>query len=585
MKLFLILLLVFSSTQLYSQPKITSVDFSGNEFYSATDLRSFMVLRSDLNLNLEQLNSDISSIRERYRSQGFLFANIDSVFFDYSQDSAFVDLTLFVVENERVYLGEILLFGNKSFTDEEILSGFGTKTGELLSDSKLSMDINELLMKYESKGLPFAKVEISEIELYDLEETPKLRLSIFITENESISVSEIRIRGNEITNDDVILREVKIPPNGIVTIDQLDRIKTRLERLEIFDEVKTPRVYSVVGRDESGLIIEVVEGNPNTFDGIIGYVPPVVEEESGYFTGRINLAFRNIFGTGRKVAAKWEQEVRETQELAFRYSEPYFFGTPFDVQVGFLQRIQDTTYTRRKFDFKTDYEILGDLTISGILGFERVIPADIQNPQFVIADSRIIETGVQLFYDKRDDIYFPRSGFTFNTFYSYGDKKIFNAEQFVNLGFLSNYSIQRYTGEINYYLSFTPRQSTQIKGFAGEVRADRLEDSDFFRVGGINNIRGYRDEQFLASRFIYGSLEPRLSLTRRSFLLAFVDVGYFSRPFEPVNNIPEQSDFLIGYGIGLRLETGIGLIGVSYALGKGDSFLDGKIHFGLINSF
>lgn len=585
MKYFQTLLFLFLFTQLYSQSRITSINFSGNSYYSSNDLQSFMVLRADLNLNLEQLNSDIASIRERYRTQGFLFADVDSVYFNYSSDSSFVDLTLFVVENERVYLGDIYISGNKTFSDEEIISKFETKSGELLSDSKLTRDINELLMNYESKGLPFAKVEINEIELYDENEIPKLRLGIKITENESIRISEVRIRGNEITNESVILREVRIPPGGIVTIDQLDRIKTRLERLEIFDEVKPPRVYSVVGRDESGLIIEVSEGNTNTFDGIIGYVPPVLEDETGYFTGRINLAFRNIFGTGRKIAAKWEQEVRETQELAFKYSEPYFFGTPFDVQFGFLQRIQDTTYTRRKFDFKTDYELLGDLTISGILGLDRVIPADIQSPQFIIADSRIIESGVELFFDKRDDIYFPRSGFTFNTFYSYGDKKIFNADQLVNFGFLDNYSIQRYTGEINYYISFSPRQSTQIKGFAGEVRADRLEDSDFFRVGGINNVRGYREEQFLASRFVYGSLEPRLSLTRRSFLLAFVDVGYYSKPFDPVNNIAEQSDFLIGYGIGMRLETGIGLIGVSYALGKGDSFLDGKIHFGLINTF
>ncbi|MEB2329873.1 MAG: BamA/TamA family outer membrane protein [Ignavibacteriaceae bacterium] len=585
MKIFLTIIFFSFASHVSSQTLITAVNFEGNDFFSSNDLRSFMVLRPELDFKQEQLNSDLISIREQYKSQGFYFAQIDSVLYDFDTDSGTVELTIRITENDRVMLGEMEITGNSAIKSEEILSNFETKPGTLLSDVTLNQDINELLEIYESRGLPFASVEIGSINIYNDDGIKKLKLNITINENRKIKISEVRISGNEITNKNVILREVRLPQDGTVTVDHLDNIKARLEKLEIFNEVKYPRIYSIVGKEESGLIIEVTEGNTNTFDGIIGYVPPQLEGESGYFTGKINLSFRNLFGTGRKIAARWEQEVKETQELEFKYAEPYFFSTPFDVQFGFLQRIQDTTYTRRKFDLKAKYEILNNLTVSGLFGFDRIIPADIQNPQFIIADSRIVETGIEIRYDKRDDIYFPRSGFLFNSFYSYGDKKIFNIGQLQNLGYNDKYSIQRYTGEIKFYFSFTKRQSTQLKGFAGEVRADKLEDSDFFRVGGNNNIRGYREQQYLASRFIYGSLEPRYSISRRSFLLAFADAGYYFKPFDAVNNIAEQSEFLLGYGIGIRLETGIGLIGVSYALGKGDGFLDGKIHFGLINTF
>jgi outer membrane protein insertion porin family len=43
--------------------------------------------------------------------------------------------------------------------------------------------------------------------------------------------------------------------------------------------------------------------------------------------------------------------------------------------------------------------------------------------------------------------------------------------------------------------------------------------------------------------------------------------------------------FKTGYGIGIQVETGLGVMGVSFALGEGDSFSNGKIHFGLINEF
>ena len=38
-------------------------------------------------------------------------------------------------------------------------------------------------------------------------------------------------------------------------------------------------------KNESGLLVQVKEGNTNTFDGIIGYVPPANDEEKGYFMG------------------------------------------------------------------------------------------------------------------------------------------------------------------------------------------------------------------------------------------------------------------------------------------------------------
>ena len=65
----------------------------------------------------------------------------------------------------------------------------------------------------------------------------------------------------------------------------------------------------------------------------------------------------------------------------------------------------------------------------------------------------------------------------------------------------------------------------------------------------------------------------------------FFDTGYFLRNADETRNIAEQEDFKIGYGIGINLETAIGVLGVSFALAKGDSFSEGLIHFGIINEF
>lgn len=582
----LIILIIFGCfLDISAQAKIDEISFHGNSRFSKSELTNFMVTREDLDLNPSQLDLDLISVRQSYKKNGYLFARIDSSVINYTSDSAYASIDIYLNEGPEVEVGRIDIRGNNRFTDSRLMELFETKPGEVLNEGTLNSDISELLAYYEENGMPFAKAIIAGVSVYEEGGRKKLEIGIDIDENSEVTIDEVKIRGNEVTNKEVILRELKLPKDKRITNQTLDDIKDRLEKLDIFSEVKTPKIYTVKGEERSGLLIEVVEGNTSTFDGIIGYVPPQDGEEDGYFTGLVNLSFRNLFGTGRKIDARWQQEVRETQELQFKYYEPYIFNYPVSIGVGFLQRIQDTTYTRRNFDLRGDYILSEKFTISGLVGYDRVIPADGENNVLIIADSRIFLSGVEILFDNRDDVYFPTSGQLYRTTYTYGDKKIFNLDELGPLGYKDNYSLQRYSLSLNNYFSFFKRTALVVRVFGGEVRGDRLEESDLFRLGGNTTVRGYREEQFLASRLAYSNVEMRLALTRRNYLFAFYDFGYFERPADEINNFPGQNEFIYGYGAGITIETALGQIGVSYALGKGDGILDGKIHFGLVNSF
>ncbi len=65
----------------------------------------------------------------------------------------------------------------------------------------------------------------------------------------------------------------------------------------------------------------------------------------------------------------------------------------------------------------------------------------------------------------------------------------------------------------------------------------------------------------------------------------FFDTGYYLRNEELERNIERTEGFKIGYGLGINLETGIGVLGVNFGIAEGDSFSDGKIHFGILNEF
>ncbi|HRE39945.1 MAG TPA: POTRA domain-containing protein [Ignavibacteria bacterium] len=582
---FLILFLLLLPSISFSQTIIEKIEIEGNSFFDDDEVLNYFVSKKNGVLNTTQLQADLKTLRTVYKNNGFLFVDISSPEIIYTSDSAYADVKILINENENVKIGEIIFSGNKAISEEKLLTSIETKKNDILDNSVLNQDLVSILKLYETSGYPFVKANIEDISVYEQGDKNFISIKISIQENIKLKINEIKISGNELTKKNVIDREIRINNDSTVTIETLENIKFRLERLGIFSAVSFPKVYVNKSSKKTGLLIEVKEGNANTFDGILGYVPPANESESGYLTGLVNLSFKNIFGTARRLDLKYQQEVRETQELEFRYLEPYFLSFPFNINFDFLQRIQDSTYTRRRINFKADYNLTDNFTLSALGGYDRIIPSDDSLNTFVIADSRLFSSGLELKYDSRNNIYFPTSGILYKTFYSIGDKKIFNIEKLNNLGFKDEYVIQIYTGELEFYYSVFKQSSVLLKLFGGEVKGDKLEESDLFRIGGNRNIRGYRQEQFLASRLAYLNFEPRLFLTGRSFAFAFYDAGYYFRPQDEINNISEQKGFLFGYGIGLRLETDLGLIGVSYALGKGDSFLDGKINFGIITDF
>lgn len=92
---------------------------------------------------------------------------------------------------------------------------------------------------------------IDEITLYD-ETNPKIRIGITIKEESKIKIANVRIKGNEDTDDNVILRELRIKDDKTVTRESMSDMKFRLEKLNIFSSVEEPQIYTIQSRNESG---------------------------------------------------------------------------------------------------------------------------------------------------------------------------------------------------------------------------------------------------------------------------------------------------------------------------------------------
>jgi outer membrane protein insertion porin family len=139
--------------------------------------------------------------------------------------------------------------------------------------------------------------------------------------------------------------------------------------------------------------------------------------------------------------------------------------------------------------------------------------------------------------------------------------------------------------DFDYVLSFIQKQVFALSLHARDFRSAGVELSDMFRLGGANTLRGYREGQFLGSRVLWSNLEYRLLQGQRSYAFGFVDFGYVLTPDRPEAGLTKSELNRIGYGLGIRLDTPLGLIGVSLAFGEGDTFSTAKLHIQLANEF
>ena len=559
---------------------IRSLTVTGNSAFAAREILSWLSSQPGLRYSGSVLRNDLAAIEDHYRARGFLAGHAEVADSLLTSDSAGITLTIRIDEGRPSILGSLRLRGTPSIP-ADAAQEFEVRPGEPLNPELLERDFDALLARYERLGRPFARCAIDSMTTHPGPSEDTLDILVGVDEGPRVTIDQVRVQGNRETRADVVTREARIVPGEIFNPVKVEAIRRRLTRLNIFSSVEEPDLYMREGH--GGLLLRVREGSFNTFDGVLGYVPASVPGQSGFFTGLASISMRNLFGTGRKFSIRWQREDQRSQEFTLRYLEPWLFGQPLNVGGGFLQRQQDTSYVDRTLDARIELMASEDLTAALSLRSERVIPSTDSTFVSPVPASSTVAVGADLQYDTRSDPISPSSGARYRMEYSYGHKKASPSAVTGTGGGPS--AVQRLLLDVELYVRVIGRQVAALGLHGYDVRGGDVGESDMFRFGGTTTLRGYRENQFLGARVAWTNAEYRFLLGRRSFFFLFFDTGYYSRPADDIRNQAAAEAFKYGYGIGVRVDTAIGNIGVSFALGQGDSFSTAKIHVGIINDF
>lgn len=489
--------------------------------------------------------------------------------------------------SQEIYVHSFSLTGNSALSSQEIFQRLETKEGSVFSPSLLEQDIQSVLELYGTSGFPFAAVRTDSIRIAD--SAGNLDIHLSIDEGPKFFIDDITVEGNTQTSRSIIVREARLQKGEIFNQSRMERFRKRLERLQLFSSVSEPQLYVTSGilskELHGGVLVTVKEGNTNQFDGAVGYVPKQETGSSGgYFTGNIFIGIRNLFGTARKTVIRWQRETEKTQELELQYSEPWLFSIPLSLSIGFLQRKQDSTYIKTTLTSRFEYALTEELSIALGANSENVIPsADLK--QFTLFESETNLLNGKLLYDTRDSPQNPTTGVTYETTFQQGVKKITGPVQYLSLAPERKTSMQRWSVDAAVFTSLFYRQVLALVIHGKQIAASYLELSDLYQLGGTNSVRGYRENQFFASQLVWMNAEYRFLTGRTSSFFGFFDAGYFFRPNIALQGITQQEQTLYGYGIGAKVESALGILNISFALGKEGGFSQGKIHLGIINDF
>ena len=476
--------------------KIEKIIIIGNEIYADDELFDtfelsegsfFSFLSSNDQYSREKLVGDIETLESYYRDRGYLKFSIESSQISLSRDKKSIFITYNVNEGEKYTINDVDVLGEIPF-DEEVYSPIIDSLKDQTYSQAQITGIEEFFVNVlGNRGYAFAEVN-GNTEI--TEETNEVKLIFSVSPGNKTYTRKILFTGNDITQDQVLRREMRQFEGAWTSDNSIEAGKVRLERLGYFKEVNVETIPVVGTEDQIDIIYSVEEETTGSIGGNIGY------SDFGLMLG-FNLQEQNFLGSGNTVGIGINKNIySEMYNLSF--SDPY--ATKDGISLGYNLYFRETDYG--------EFNVANYLTNSNGFG-----------AQFGYPTSDVTRLGFNLTYDKTDidvgtlparEIYdfVSAEGNVFETLsaqFSW-QRVTLNRGLFPTAGSSTVLSFNTTVpgSDINYYRAnirqkyYRPLSENFVFGFQGELGYLEVygdtEETPFFQnfyAGGPRSLRGF----------------------------------------------------------------------------------------------
>ncbi len=474
--------------QLYEheEVKIKRVAFAGNKVFSEKELRKivrtkekgmFSFINKSGRYSKETLEQDVIMLKQFYRTKGYLNIKVASPQVSLNQDKSELYVTYAISEGDQFTVSTVDVTGDILTSKPELFQFIKIKPKDIANERTVSEDLQRLTAFYGNRGYAFAVVSPQVI---PTAEAKMASVTYQIQKGDRITIERIDVKGNTVTRDKVIRRELKIKENSIFNQEDLDTSRKKLEQLGYFEEVNfsLPRG----SRDDTVIVnIEVKEKQTGSFSFGGGF------STAEKFVVTASVQKENFLGYGLSGNLSFELSARR-QQLSFSFTDPYFLDTDWILSTSAFRRFYEfedfkrasyggsISFGRRFFDFFSFF--LGynveDINLEDI---SSNVPARFDDTLGGLTSS----ASLTLNRDTRNNRMLPTKGTYVSNTLEYaglgGDNRFFKSNSIVRA----------------YYPVF---KNMVLKGNANFGYVQSMNDEpvplfERFFLGGVNSLRGY----------------------------------------------------------------------------------------------
>ncbi|NQD71555.1 outer membrane protein assembly factor BamA [Sphingobacterium shayense] len=327
--------------------KVHGVHFKGNEAFSNKQLRKYLKgvkprrwfrIFGPGKFKEDKYKEAKENLIAKMQDKGYRDAQIlsDSVVrYDNNEVDIFVDL----YEGPKYYVGNIEWSGNSKYTDSVLNIILGIEKGNIYSEEKLttklsgpSRNSDDISALYQNDGYLTFNVQPIIKRIY----SDTVDLEIVLSEGKQFTINNVIVKGNDVTNDRVVLRSIYTKPGQKFSREMLMRSVREISQLGMFDEQKINPVPTNLNYEEGTTDLEYT---------VVEKPSDQVELSGGYGAGQVigtlgltfnNFSTSNLFkkdawkplprGDGQKLSIRGQTSGKRYQSYSFSFSEPWLGG-------------------------------------------------------------------------------------------------------------------------------------------------------------------------------------------------------------------------------------------------------------------
>jgi outer membrane protein insertion porin family len=538
------------------------------------------------------LEEDVEHILGRYRSSGFLQAEVREPQLKFSDDKAWVEITFEVVEGPKTTVGALDVGGAEAAL-EEPSRGLALQPGAALDPAALERDRRELLRRLAALGFVDALVTSSMDPPIAGDDRQTVTVHQRIEPGERVRIGRILIQQNYYTGDSVVRRALPIAGGQFFDPAKLADAQSAIYRLGLFRSVA---VHPLADRGPVRDVgVEVGERPNGEFQYGFGY-----DTRAGVHNF-LQIGHKNVWGSGDSVSLRGDLNLSPSNLgpdeyiVALDGRMPHWLGGPFDLKANATRQqsersIDEFSIRRTSFGGGFEREFVRGLRGSLTLEFEDSDIFDVA-PDAVLTGQdvgrlRTVTLNPIVLYDGRDDAFAPTRGVFESLRLRYGSPALGSQVHFAKLTFQHSQYVPLpagltwiYAGRVGF---------AQVLGGSSEVPI-----RERFFLGGRASVRGYEENEIgprggdghpTGGDFLVNvSTELRFALFLGLGGAVFVDGGGLYLH----DRVISLDDFRASVGPGLRYQTPIGSISLDYGFKidrrRGESI--GQVHFTIGNIF